>query len=317
MTTSRKELLSDVAELEVNIALEAGPVQLAPVDVRVSTLSRRAGGEPMAGFADRELLIAAVREHPLLAEPDVFQAIGGGEVVRHAVAPSGLHVRGGAAEQTAYLLDGIPMLSPYHTGGMFSAWNPDALARVQVATAVPSPASPPTLSGTVQGATLTPGATLRWQGATSTTQARLTLDGPLGGAGFLISARAGYPDIIAPKDEPTYPRGTTADRLAKLELPILGGELRLLAYQNENAVNSESTISTDTAAGPPDPRNTFSWSGRSLGARWRRGPPGHSLRRARRAAAHEDDPRDQRRARAGLHRQRDQVPAAGQSQPGA
>ena len=271
-------LFSDVGELEVNIALEAGPVQLAPVDVRVSTFAPRAADELTTGFEDRELLIAAVREHPLLAEPDVFHAIGSGEIVRQPEAPSGLHVRGGSTDQTAYLLDGIPVLSPYHSGGMFSAWNPDALARVQVATTVPSPGSPPTLSGTVQASTLSPGPALRWQGATSTTQARLTLDGPLGGIGFLISARAGYPDIIAPRDEPTYLRGTTADWLAKLEMPILGGDLHLLTYQNQNAVSSESTISTDTATGLPAPRNTFSWSGRSSGARWRRGIGDASLR---------------------------------------
>ena len=33
-----------------------------------------------AGFHDRRLSMAAVRNHPLLAEPDVLQALGGGEV---------------------------------------------------------------------------------------------------------------------------------------------------------------------------------------------------------------------------------------------
>ena len=55
---------------------------------------------------------------------------------------AGSSIRGGASDQTAYLLDGIPVFSPYHAAGTFSAWNPDALERLQVFSASPSLGSP-------------------------------------------------------------------------------------------------------------------------------------------------------------------------------
>jgi hypothetical protein len=44
--------------------------------------------------------------------PDAFAALHGGAVTLEQETPAGLHVRGGATDQTAYLLDGIPVLSP-------------------------------------------------------------------------------------------------------------------------------------------------------------------------------------------------------------
>ena len=72
-------------------------------------------------------------------------------------SPSGLHVRGAAADHTAFLLDGVPVLAPYHAAGLFSAWNPDALASVRLTAAAPSPGLPDALAGVVTGTTRTPG----------------------------------------------------------------------------------------------------------------------------------------------------------------
>src|SRR5207244_5947813 len=121
-------------------------------------------------------------------------------------SPSGVHLRGAASDQTAYLLDGIPVFSPYHTAGTFSAWNPDALERLQVSSASPSPALPDALAGTVAAVTRTTGPLARVQGGASTTQARVTLDGPIGtaGAGYLVSVRGGIPGIVAPHGDPSY-----------------------------------------------------------------------------------------------------------------
>ncbi len=258
--------------LEINVALQPAPVRLQPVDVHATTIGRGTAGSDGTAFPDREISIAAVWNHPLLAEPDVFQALGGGEVVMRPEAPSGLHIRGGASDHTAYLLDGIPVLSPYHAAGMFSAWNPDALSRLQLSSSAPSPALPPTLSGAVEAVTRTPGSMLRAQGAVSTTQTRLTLDGPIGaaGAGYLVSVRSGYPGIIAPRAEVSYVRGTTADALAKLEAPAFGGQLRLLGYLSANDVDAAAVVAADTATSPSNARNVFEWNSRSFGVEWRR-----------------------------------------------
>ncbi len=258
-------------ELEINVSLQRQPVRLQTLDVRAPVIVRGVESADTTAFPDRESSMAAARNHPLLAEPDVFQALGGGEVALRPESPSGVHLRGGASDQTAYLLDGIPVFSPFHAAGVSSAWNPDAIFRLRVSSAAPSLASPHTLSGAIEAVTRAPGAQLRAQGSASTTQARLTIDGPLGvaGAGYMVSLRSGLPAALAPRDDPSFLRGETGDWLAKLEAPVFGGRVRLLGYDSENDVNTAALAEGD--AGPsPAPRNVFEWHSQSFGVEWRR-----------------------------------------------
>lgn len=257
--------------LEINIALQPRPVLLRAVDVRAPPSVAGLEDIDRAANPDRGMSIAAVRHHPLLAEPDVFQALGGGTVQLRPESPSGIHLRGGSSDQTAYLLDGIPVFSPYHAAGSFSAWNPDAVAQVHVSTAAPPPSVPGAVAGAVEAVTLTPGSRLRVQGGVSTTQARVTADGPLGakGAGYLVSGRIGLASALAPTDEASYLRDETSDWMAKLEAPAFGGRLWLLAYVGDNEIEASAAAQSDQPA--PDPaRNAFEWRGRSLGAGWSR-----------------------------------------------
>jgi hypothetical protein len=155
-------------------------------------------------------------------------------------------------------------LSPYHAAGVFSAWNPDAVERVQLSSTSPSPAYPAALAGTVSGVTRPPAGVLSSQGSMSTSQARIAVDGPLGsdGAGFLVSVRKSYPAWDAPHD-PSYLGGQTQDALAKLEAPLLGGSLRLLFYEMGNSIGSTARTG---ATGPL--KNNFEWSSQSIGAQW-------------------------------------------------
>lgn len=253
--------------LEINLALQPVPVRLG--SVRVNARLALCGTEPSdsVAFPDKALTSAAVRNHPLLSEPDALLALGGGHAVLAQETPQGLGVQGGAPDQTSYVIDGFPVFNPYHSAGLVGAWNPDALARVELSIAPTSVASPETLSGTVSAATRSPGDQARTAGGLSTTQARATVDGPLGssGAGYLLAIRSGLPDFLAP-DDPSYLRGGTSDVLAKIESPAWGGRLMLLGYQNENAL--------DAARAQEDPlgssgRNVFEWESRSLGIDWR------------------------------------------------
>jgi hypothetical protein len=262
-------LVPQHGELRIDVSLRPLPFRLPAIEVRSPATLRGLEDDRGAGFPDRGISISAVRNHPLLSEPDVLQALGGGEIVLRPESPSGLHIRGGSSDQTAYLLDGIPVFSPYHTAGVFSAWNPDALARVDVASAAPPPAYPEALSGAVAAITRESGEALRVQGGVSTTQARLTLDGPLGrsGASYLASGRLGFPGVVAPKDEASYLRGRTGDWLAKVRARLGGGSVGLLAYASENDVDAAAAL--DTTSGDPR-RNLFEWDSRSLALEWSR-----------------------------------------------
>lgn len=264
-------LVPQDGQLEIDVWLLPEPVHLNTIDVRAPVLVRGFDLGAPAAFPDREISAAAVRNDPQLTEPDAFEALGGGEVSLRPESPSGINLRGGASDQTAYLLDGIPIFNPYHSGGISSGWNPDALSRLHLASAAPSRAYPNTLSGAIDASTLEPGDRLHARGGISTTQSRVTFDGPLGaGAGYLVSLRKGLPDGIAPKNEPTYIRGDTGDWLAKLEAPALGGRVQFLGYGNENDLNTAAALAPDGGTAPDLRRNTFEWISQSLGVQWKR-----------------------------------------------
>lgn len=279
--------------LEINIALRPEPIahQAIEVDVRPAVPVRGLDEDATTTFPDRGLSMAAVRAHPLSAEPDAFEALSGGEVVARPETPSGLHIRGGASDQVMYLLDGIPVFSPYHVTGTFSAWNPDALSRLELLGSSPPPGFPESLSGAVVGWTRAPGSQFRTQGSTSTTQARVTIDGPIGtaGAGYLLSLRTGFPGVPYAKNEPSYLQGRNADLIAKLESPLFDGRARLLVYDSDSEIDAAAAVESEVSGQPEVPndsgpsgesgdgdpevaagRNSFEWHGRSIGGEWAR-----------------------------------------------
>lgn len=267
-------LVPRLGTLEVHIALKPDPITLPAIDVRARSTVAVPGLDQDGGaeFPDRSLSLAAVRQHPLLSEPDALQALSGGEVVVRPESPSGVHVRGGSADQIAYALDGIPVLSPYHSGGTFGAWNPDALSHIELYTVSPPPSLPDALSGAVSATTRAPGPRHGTQGSVSTTQARVTLDGPLGGgAGYLASFRSAFPGLLVHRGEPSYLTGEALDWLGKIETPLAGGRLRVLSYGAESEVAAiRSAADVDAPRDPGPPRNEFAWDTRSFGSAWTR-----------------------------------------------
>jgi hypothetical protein len=260
-------LVPSAGRLEINVSLRAEPVRLRTIEVRPHVVMRGLEAADSTALADRSISMAAVRNHPLLAEPDALQALEGGPVVLRPESPSGVHIHGGSSDQTAYLLDGIPVFSPYHAAGQFSAWNPDALSGVQFSSSLPLLGHPNALAGTISAATRAPGERFGAQGGLSTTQARMTLDGQIGraGAGYLVSLRSGVHGIPFRDNDPSYLRSESGDWLAKLELPALGGVARLLAYDSGNEI---STAAVADATSPNARRNEFEWDSRSFGATW-------------------------------------------------
>jgi hypothetical protein len=259
-------LVPSTGQLEINFSLRPEPIPLTQLSVRTRVPMRGAEHDDDAEYPERGASIAAIRNHPQLAEPDVLQALAGGDVVLTPESPNGVHVRGAASDQTAYTLDGIPVFNPYHAGGLFSAWNPDALSSIQLASSIPSPALPAVLGGVVTGVTRTPGARMGVQGSISSTQARVSADGPLGSAraGYLLSLRSSYPSLIAPHDA-SYLTGESADVLAKLEAPAFGGRIHVIAYDSEDEIDAAATPETQEPGLDPQ-RNVFEWHSSSLGA---------------------------------------------------
>ena len=259
--------------LEVNFALRPDPLTVGGVEVRPRIPVPHAddGSEGLDTHAS--MSIAAIRNHPLLSEADAFGALQGGEVFVNPESPSGVLIQGGTGDQTGYELDGIPILAPHHTAGLFSAWNPDALAGVGVS--YDSDVSS-TLSGVVRGRTRRPGNTIRGAAALSTTQSRATLDGPLGGGfGYVFSARAGR--TLRKRNDSNYLGSESGDLIAKVEGPLAGGLVRALVYQNENELDLASVVDAPLPGRGGPPRNGFESTGTSLGTSWTRRIGGTAL----------------------------------------
>jgi hypothetical protein len=261
--------------VEIDLWLMPDPVRMSPTDVWGPVPIQATQPSASIVFPDRVATTAAVRSDPFLAEPDAFEVFDGGEVSLREESPSGINVRGGATDQTAYLLDGIPVFNPYHSAGVSAGWNPDALARVSLTSTSLQAESPNALAGSVEGTTRIPGNRISGNGSVSTTQWRATFSGPLkpmapAGSGYLFSLRSGLPGALSPRSDPTYLHGENGDWLAKLEWPAIGGRVELLGYGNENELHTIATVPPEDGAMIDPRRNLFEWSGQSLGARWSR-----------------------------------------------
>ena len=269
-STEFEALVPETGDLEVHVAMRREPIRFPPIHVRANLPLR--GVSPPDGAADRSVTRDELNYDPLLVEPDFLRAMSGGDVVIDPESPSGLHVRGGSADQVGYVVDGIPVFNPYHSAGTFSAWNPDAISQVDLLASAATPASPDALSGTVSAHTRTPGMEHHTRGSVSATQARATVDGPLGhtGTGYLLSVTSAFPGLAFHKSEFSHLDGDNLDVLAKTESPVFGGQLRLIGYGSRNHVDAAATGEAGDTTGADPVRNTFGWTSRSLGAEWSR-----------------------------------------------
>ena len=123
--------LATTVELDLSLARSA--LQLEGIEVEAQRSRERARFEQIGGATVRELELEELRLVPGVAEPDPVRAI---EVLPGVVSTSdfsaAFHVRGGSQDQNLILLDGMPIFSPFHLGGLFSVFNADMIDRVEL-----------------------------------------------------------------------------------------------------------------------------------------------------------------------------------------
>lgn len=256
--------------LTIDIHLRSEPIAVPPIDVHSAVPMPGLEAGERVEYPDRGASARAVRNHPLLSEPDFVQAVSGGEVVSRPESPSGLHVRGGGSDQVSYLVDGIPTFAPFHSGGTFSAWNPDALRRADLLSVLRSPEYGDAASGVLLASTRTPGPRFTLRGGLSTTQARSSIDGPLGDGGYLLSLRTPFPGLALHRGDASYIRGEGVDWLAKASVPAMAGALNLVAFGSSDELELAGMTSEPPPTSPSNRRNSIEWDGASVGAEWTR-----------------------------------------------
>ena len=119
--------------VEVEIQLIRSALELQGFEIEAAASRERARFEELAGATVREIDQAELRAVPGFVEADPVRAV---EVLPGVVSTSdfsaAFHVRGGSADQNLILLDGVPVFSPFHLGGLFSVFNADMIERVEL-----------------------------------------------------------------------------------------------------------------------------------------------------------------------------------------
>ena len=121
------------ATLELELRVERSALELEGISVEAERSRERIRFEEVGGATVREMDLEEFRRVPGVAEPDPVRAI---EVLPGVVSTSdfsaAFHVRGGSQDQNLILLDGVPIFSPFHLGGLFSVFNADMIDRVEL-----------------------------------------------------------------------------------------------------------------------------------------------------------------------------------------
>ncbi|MDA0327451.1 MAG: TonB-dependent receptor [Gemmatimonadetes bacterium] len=121
------------AIMELDIRVERNAFELEGLSVEAERSRERVRFEDIGGPTVRELDLEEIRFIPGVGEPDPVRAI---EVLPGVISTSdfsaAFHVRGGSQDQNLILLDGVPVFSPFHLGGLFSVFNADMIDRVEL-----------------------------------------------------------------------------------------------------------------------------------------------------------------------------------------
>lgn len=261
------------ATVDMDVRLERSALLLEGIAVEAERSRERVRFEQIAGPTVREMSLEEIQFIPGLAEPDPVRAI---EVLPGVVSTSdfsaAFHVRGGSQDQNLILLDGIPVFSPFHLGGLFSVFNADMLDRVELM----SGGFPAEHGGRVSSvleidSDAGPGS-FEVDAAVSLLASRVALSGgvPASAAGALglanvryrFSARRSYFDILL-KPAFEFPYHLT-DLQSVVEGWTRGGDrITVSAYTGKDVFDLTSVDSEDFPL-----RVDWDWGNDALGARW-------------------------------------------------
>jgi hypothetical protein len=249
----------------VEFFLSTSPVVLSGINVEVFRI-------PSVGPAAVTVDMETLAQVPALAEVDVLRAL---EVLPSVATASeystALYVRGATPDQTDILLDGFPVFNPYHLGGLYAAFNPDAVSSVEVFSGAMPAATGSRISGAVTVQTREGGSDrLRGRGTVSLSSLGAVLDGPVPAlpGTFLLSGRHSLRNFTGGglAAEGIIPRNLRVgfhDVLAKWTLPWTGGAVEGLYFSTREGVNLEERGLGSLLS--PAGRHDWGWGSRLLG----------------------------------------------------
>ncbi|HET7039389.1 MAG TPA: TonB-dependent receptor [Gemmatimonadales bacterium] len=251
-------------------------VYVRPVSVRLPPLVvvgvqqdvARARFENSAQSSVTSLAPADVTRTPGLLEPDVVRVVQllPGSVARNDYA-IGYNVRGGEADQNLVQLDGIPIFNPSHLGGLFSTFDANAVARTDFY-AGGFPAGYSGRLSSVLDVDIRSGSreATDVRGQVSLLSSKLLVEGPVGGATYLVGARRTYADFVvgavSSEELPYY----FTDLIGKVTVPLGRGSVAVTGYWGRDVFDFR-LVDQDATRDAIDLE--FDWGNHLAGITWR------------------------------------------------
>lgn len=271
------------SSLHVDVELQPVPVPLPQLEV-AATGGRQAGAFTPPGGDSLEIGLRRYRRDSLWSDPLVtsddplLAATTSTDAAAQTGLSTGLHVHGGAGDQNLVLLDGLPVYGAMHLGGASGLLNPDAVAGVDLHSAVPPASLGGRLSSAVELHLLPPGdRPLRLTGAWDATSIRQLAEGSFarGAGSLLVSGRQSYRGVFAQDGEDWRSNGFH-DLLARGTFASRGDEIRLYLLNTGDRLSFPAAVDPlqqNNGGASPDLHNRFSWSSNTAGAVWTRSRP--------------------------------------------
>jgi len=269
---SEEIVISPTETMDLDLRLQRSALQIEGITVEAERSRERARFEEAGGATVRALNLDEVRIVPGLAEPDPVRAL---EVLPGVVSTSdfsaSFHVRGGSQDQNLILLDGMPIFSPFHLGGVFSVFNADMIDRVELHSGGFPAEHGGRVSSVLQVESDAGDGDFSIDGAVSLLATRAAVGGRLANSvadalGFesvhyRMSARRSYLNLIA-KQVPYH----LTDVQTIVEGWTTGGDrIMLTAYTGRDVFDLTSLDDEDFPL-----RIDLDWGNDALGARWTR-----------------------------------------------
>lgn len=246
--TDSLTLRTDRTRLRVTVRLKPEPVRIEKIIVQGDRLQPEKDIQTGIVSLDAEVLDAV----PAIGEPDPIRSL---QLLPGVAAASdistGLYIRGGGPDQTLVLLDQVPVYNPTHAFGFFSTFNSDAIEDATLYKGAYPAKHGGRLGAVVEIRSREVRADeVSGKGSVSTIASRLTLEGPVGGAKWLVSGRRTYLEPILSalrEDSPEVPYYYFYDLNGKLRIDRGGGWLTIGAYKGRDNVRFEPDADTRVA----------------------------------------------------------------------
>ena len=253
-------------DVRLDVALQ---VELVDLEEIVIQAERSEELEQATQSSFIALQVEPLQQMPAIGEADLLRSLQLLPGIQSASdISSGLYVRGGGPDQTAILLDHIPLYNPSHLFGFFSTFNPDAIKDVQLYKGAYPSAYGRTL-GAVLDVSNREGNRQRFsgRGGVSLIASRFLAEGPVGQGSWMMAGRRTYLEPVL-----------SAIRSRGVDIPLNYYFYDFNGKVNQRWGDDTFTVSTywgldDLRVDIEDENESFvdlRWGNRALTARWTR-----------------------------------------------